>query len=140
MISQRYLDEAIKQMSEYVYTLAGPFERKFSHSSMNSDNISRAATILNQATNDLVVSTHAGNTQNLGKISTHFSRAFGDFIDHGINMINYQQEEEKRSRLIISLKNVHTSSNQLLERAKSISVEPVNIENDTKHQLANAAR
>ena len=66
--------------------------------------------------------------------------AFGDFIDHGINMINHQQQEEKRSRLIISLKNVHTSSNQLLERAKSISVEPANIENDTKHQLANAAR
>ena len=64
MISQRYLDEAIKQMSEYVYTLAGPFERKLLHSSMNSDNISRAANILNQATNDLVISTHAGNTQN----------------------------------------------------------------------------
>ncbi len=140
MPSQRYLDEALKQMSGYVYTLAGPFEHKFPFPSMNSDDINRAAANLNQATNDLVLSTHAGSTQDLAKTSARFSRAFGDFIDNGIDFINHQPEEEKRSRLIISLKNVHTSSNQLLERAKSVSLEPTTNENDPKHQLANAAR
>ncbi|CAF4681847.1 unnamed protein product [Rotaria sp. Silwood1] len=138
--SQRYLNEAIKQMSEYVYTLAGPFDRKLPLSSINSDDINRSAAILNQATHDLVISTHTGGTQDLAKTSIHFSRAFGDFIDNGIDFIKHQQEDEKRSRLIISLKNVHTSSNQLLERAKSMSVEPSINENDIKHQLANAAR
>ncbi|CAF1003447.1 unnamed protein product [Rotaria sordida] len=141
IISQRYFNEAIKQMSEYVYTLAGPYDRKLSLTSINSDDISRSAAILNQATHDLVISTHTGVTQDLAKTSIYFSRAFGDFIDNGIDFVNHQQEDEKRSRLIISLKNVHTSSNQLLERAKSISMEPITInENDIKHQLANAAR
>jgi hypothetical protein len=140
MPSQRYLNEAIKQMSEYVYTLAGPFERKLPFPSINSDDINRAAVNLNQATNDLVLSTHSGVTQDLEKTSVRFSRAFGDFIDNGIDFINHQQEDEKRSRLIISLKNVHTSSNQLLERAKSVSIEPITTENDPKNQLANAAR
>ncbi|CAF4787571.1 unnamed protein product, partial [Rotaria sp. Silwood2] len=121
--SQRYLNEAIKHMSEYVYTLAGPFDRKLPESSTTSDDISRSAAMLNQATHDLVISTHTG-----------------EFIDNGIDFINYQQEDEKRSRLIISLKNVHTSSNQLLEHAKSMSVEPTTNENDIKNQLANAAR
>jgi hypothetical protein len=127
-------------MSEYVYTLAGPFERKFPFPAINSEDINRAAANLNQATNDLVLSTHTGGTHDLAQTSVRFSRAFGDFIDNGIDFINHQQEDEKRSRLIISLKNVHTSSNQLLERAKSISMEPTTPENDPKHQLANAAR
>ncbi|CAF2832485.1 unnamed protein product [Rotaria sp. Silwood2] len=138
--SQRYLNEAIKHMSEYVYTLAGPFDRKLPESSTTSDDISRSAAMLNQATHDLVISTHTGGTQDLAKTSAHFSHAFGEFIDNGIDFINYQQEDEKRSRLIISLKNVHTSSNQLLEHAKSMSVEPTTNENDMKNQLANAAR
>jgi hypothetical protein len=140
MPSQRYLDEAIKQMSEYVYTLAGPFDRKTPLVSINSEDINRAAANLNQATNDLVVSTHTGGTQDLARTSVRFSQAFGDFIDNGIDFINHQQEDDKRSRLIVSLKNVHTSSNQFLERAKSVSIEPMAIENDTKNQLANAAR
>ncbi len=127
-------------MSEYVYTLAGPFERKVPLSSINSDDINRAAANLNQATNDLVLSTNPGGSQDLAKTSAKFSRAFGDFIDNGIGFVNHQDEEEKRSRLIISLKNVHRSSNQFLERAKSVSIEPTTIENDPKHQLANAAR
>jgi hypothetical protein len=127
-------------MSEYVYTLTGPFNRKVAHLSINSDDINRAAANLNQATNDLIVSTHPGSTQDLAKTSVRFSRAFGDFIDNGIDYVNHQEEEDKRSHLIISLKNVHTSSNQLLERAKSVSLEPMTIENDTKQQLANAAR
>ena len=140
MPSQRYLDEAIKQMSEYVYTLAGPFDRKTPLVSINSEDINRAAANLNQATNDLVVSTRTGGTKDLARTSARFSQAFGDFIDNGIDFINYQQEDDKRSRLIVSLKNVHTSSNQFLERAKSVSIEPMAIENDTKNQLANAAR
>lgn len=138
--SQRYLDEAIQQMTEYVYTLAGPFERKFPLSVLNAEDINRAAANLNQATNDLVLSTHSGGTQDLAKTSVRFSRAFGDFIDNGLGFVHHQEEDEKRSRLIISLKNVHQSSNQFLERAKSVSIEPTMAENDSKHQLANAAR
>ncbi|UJR21334.1 hypothetical protein I4U23_024428 [Adineta vaga] len=138
--SQRCLNEAIKQMTEYVYTLAGPFDRKSGPVSPNSDNINRAAANLNQATTDLVVSTHAGTTNDLAKTSARFSRAFGDFIDNGINYVSHQHEDDKRSRLIVSLKNVHTSSNQLLERAKSVSLEPITTEQDIKYQLANAAR
>ncbi|CAF1239126.1 unnamed protein product, partial [Adineta ricciae] len=124
MPSQRYLNEVIKQMSEYVYTLAGPFDRKTGPLSISSENIDRAAADLNQATTDLVVSTHKGVTNDLAKTSARFSRAFGDFIDNGIHYVNHQHEDDKRSRLIVSLKNVHTSSNQLLERAKSVSLEP----------------
>ncbi len=127
-------------MSEYVYTLAGPFERKLPLSSINSEDMNRAAANLNQATNDLVLSTHPGGAHDLAKTSVKFSRAFGDFIDNGIGYVNHQDEEEKRSRLIISLKNVHRSSNQFLERAKSVSIEPTTMENDPKHLLANAAR
>jgi hypothetical protein len=140
MPSQRYLNEAIKQMSEYVYALAGPLERKPPLPSVNSEDINRAAANLHQATNELVLSTHSGGAHDLAKTSVRFSRAFGDFIDNGIDFVNHQPEEEKRSRLIISLKNVHTSSNQFLERAKSVSIEPSTTENDPKHQLANAAR
>jgi len=139
MPSQHCLDEVIKQMSEYIYTLSGPFDRKQPLPSITSDGINRAAANLNQATTDLVVSTHTGGTNDLVNTSARFSRAFGDFIDNGIDFINHQQEDEKRSRLIISLKNVHSSSNQLLERAKSISFEPTTNENDMKYQLANAA-
>ncbi|CAF5128013.1 unnamed protein product, partial [Rotaria magnacalcarata] len=137
--SQRYLNEAIKQMSEYIYTLAGPFDRKLPLASIDSDEINRSAAMFNQATHDLVISTHTGGTQDLAQTSAHFSRAFGEFIGNGIDYVNHQQEDEKRSRLIISLKNVHTSSNQLLERAKSMSVEPITKENDIKYQLADAA-
>ena len=139
--SQRYLDEAIQQMSEYVYTLAGPFERKFPLSVLNTEDINRAAANLNQATNELILSTHSGGTHDLARTSVRFSRAFGDFIDNGLGFVHHQEEEDKRSRLIISLKNVNQSSNQLLERAKSASIEPtMTTENDSKHQLANAAR
>ncbi|CAF4426942.1 unnamed protein product, partial [Adineta steineri] len=67
MPSQRYFDEVIKQMCEYVYALAGPFDRKSSPLSLNSDSINRAAANLNQATTDLVVSTHTGGTNDLAK-------------------------------------------------------------------------
>lgn len=127
-------------MSEYVYTLAGPFERKFPLSVLSGEDISRAAANLNQAANDLILSTHSGGTDELAKTSVRFSRAFGDFIDNGLGFIHHQEEEDKRSRLIISLKNVHQSSNQFLERAKSVSIEPKMVENDSKHHLANAAR
>lgn len=138
--SQRYLNEAIKQMSEYIYTLAGPFDRKVALPSINSEDINRSAAALNQATQDLVISTHSGGTNDLAKTSAHFSRAFGNFMDNGMDYVHHQQEDEKRSRLLISLKNVHASSNQLLEHAKSMSVEPNTNDNDCKYQLANAAR
>jgi talin len=144
MPSQRYLDEAIKQMSEYIYTLAGPFDRTQLQSTTNFQDkqaeITRAAANLNQATTDLVLSTRIGTTQDLGKTSTRFTNAFGDFIDNGIQLANHQPEEEKRTRFITSLKNVHTSSNQFLEKVKSISIEPSPTTNETKQQLSNAAR
>ena len=143
MPSQRYLDEAIKHMSEYVYILAGPFEKNQSHSIGNLEDkqteITRAADSLNQATTDLVVSTRTGAAQELAKSSTRFTRAFGDFIDNGIELINHQSEDDRRARLIASLKNVHQLSNLLLERAKSVSIEPT-ITNEAKLELGNAAR
>jgi talin len=144
MPSQRYLDQAIKQMSEYIYTLAGPFERNQSQTTINFQDkqteITRAAANLNQATTDLVLSTRTGSIQDLGKTSTRFTRAFGDFIDNGIQLANHQQEEENRTRFITSLKNVHTSSNQFLEKIKTISIEPPPTTNETKQQLSYAAR
>lgn len=144
MPSQRYLDEAIKQMSEYVYILAGPFDNttkkhSTSHLEEKQTEMTRAAANLNQATTDFVVSTRGGTTHDLGKTSTRFTRAFGEFLDNGIEWIHHQNEDEKRTRLITSLKNVHSSSNQLLERAKSISMEPNNT-NEAKQEFANAAR
>jgi talin len=144
MPSQRYLDQAIKQMSEYIYILAGPFERNQSQTTINFQDkqteITRAAANLNQATTDLVLSTRTGSIQDLGKTSTRFTRAFGDFIDNGIQLANHQQEEENRTRFITSLKNVHTSSNQFLEKIKTISIEPPPTTNETKQQLSYAAR
>ena len=131
----------MKQMSEYVYTLAGPFDRKAVVASpMNSDRLNRAADQLNQAATDLVISTRPGGPDDLATTSVRFSQAFGDFIHNGLDFVHHQQEEEKRSHLLITLKNVHASSNQFLERAKSVSTEPLAIENDTKQQLATAAR
>ena len=145
MPSQRYLDEAIKQMSEYVYVLAGPFDRTAtSTSTINVQDkqaeITRAAADLNQATTDLVISTRTGTTQDLAKTSTRFTRAFGDFIDNGIQLANHQPEEDKRTRFITSLKNVHTSSNELLEKVKSVFIEPTPTSSETKQQLSNATR
>lgn len=144
MPSQRYLDDAIKQMSAYVYTLAGPFDAhsrtySSSHLEEKQTEISRAAANLNQATTDFVVSTRAGLTQDLGKSSTRFTRAVGDFLDHGIELIPHQKEEEKRTTLITSLKNVHQSSTGLLDRAKTVTLEPMQ-NNEAKQELANAAR
>ncbi len=145
MPSQRYLDEAIKQMSEYIYTLAGPFDKTKSHSTINVEDkqteVTRTAANLNQATTDLVLSTRTGSTKDLAKSSTCFTRAFGDFINNGIELANYQQEDTKRSHLITTLKNVHTSSNQLLEKAKTVALEPPTATaNEAKQQLAGAAR
>ncbi|CAF4070720.1 unnamed protein product [Rotaria sp. Silwood2] len=143
MPSQRYLDEAIKQMSEYVYTLAGPFDKNKYTTTINyeikQNEITNAAANLNQATNDLIISTRNNSIQDLGKTSVRFTRAFGDFINNGIELVNHQQDDDKRTRLITSLKNVHTSSNQLLEKAKIVSIEP-SIQNETNQQLSNAGR
>ena len=139
--SIKCFDQAMKQMSEYVYRLAGPFEQNRSISSLiNTENLNHAADQLNRATNDLVISTRQGEINNLARSSVRFSQAFGDFLDHGLDFIHRQDEEEKRSHLLISLKNVHTTSNQLLERAKSASAEPFQSENVQKKQLADAAR
>ncbi|CAF0901956.1 unnamed protein product [Adineta ricciae] len=146
MPSQRYLDEAIKQMSQYVYTLAGPFERITTPSTKvfedKQNEVNRAAANLNQATTDLVLSTRASSTQELGKTSTNFTRAFGDFINNGIELVKHQREDDKRANLITSLKTVHTSSNQLLEKAKTVSLDPqpTTATSEAKQQLANAAR
>ncbi|UJR28105.1 hypothetical protein I4U23_009360 [Adineta vaga] len=146
MPSQRYLDEAIKQMSEYVYILAGPFDRNTTTSTKiieeKQNDINRSAATLNQATTDIILSTHAGSTQDLAKTSTSFTRAFGEFMNNGIELVKHQQEDEKRTHLITSLKNVHSSTNQLLEKAKTVSLDPqpATITNETKQQLANAAR
>ncbi|CAF4072990.1 unnamed protein product, partial [Rotaria sp. Silwood2] len=143
MPSQRYLDEAIKQMSEYIYTLAGPFDKNKYTTTINyeikQNEITNAAANLNQATNDLIISTRNNSIQDLGKTSVRFTRAFGDFINNGIELVNHQQDDDKRTRLITSLKNVHTSSNQLLEKAKIVSIEP-SIQNETNQQLSNAGR
>ncbi|CAF0858226.1 unnamed protein product [Rotaria sordida] len=143
MPSQRYFDEAIKQMSEYIYTLAGPFDKNKYTTTINyeikQNEITNTAANLNQATNDLIISTRNGSIQDLGKTSTRFTRAFGDFINNGIELINHQQDDDKRTHLITSLKNVHTSSNQLLEKAKVISIEPI-ITNEINQQLSNAGR
>lgn len=143
MPSQRYLDEAIKQMSEYIYVLAGPFDKNKQHSTINVDTkqteLTNAAANLNQATTDLAISTRSGVTQDLVKTSSQFTRAFGDFIQNGIELANNQQEEDKRTRFITSLKNVHTTSNQFLEIAKTVALEPTTT-NETNQQLANASR
>ena len=144
MPSQRYLEEAIKQMSAYVYTLAGPFEsqtRTYTTTDLEEKQteISHAAASLNQATTDFLVSTRAGLTQDLGKSSTRFTRAVRDFLDHGIELVSQQKEEQKRTTLVTSLKNVHQSSHLLLERAKTVTLEPMN-NNEAKQELAQAAR
>ena len=138
---QRHFDDAMKKMSEYVFSLAGPFERKSSLSSTHSEKLNRAADQLNQATNDLVKTTgQTAATQDLVKNSTRFSQAFGDFIQNSLDYVHQQDEEEKRSHLIIRLKNVHVISNQFLEQAKSASVEPMFLEKNHKQHLADAAR
>ncbi|CAF3470464.1 unnamed protein product [Rotaria socialis] len=145
MPSQRYLDDAIKQVSEYVYILGGPFDKNKVQTTINletkQNEITNTAANLNQATTDLVISTRSGLTQDLAKTTTRFTRTFGEFINSGVELANHQPEDEKRTNFIISLKNVHASSNQLLEKAKSISVEPrATITSENNQQLTNAAR
>lgn len=144
MPSQRYLDEAIKQMSAYIYTLAGPFDgTDKAHSSHNFEEkqseISSTAANLNQATTDFVVSTRAGTTHDIGKASTRFTKSLGQFLDTGVQIVHHQTDEQHRNKLLSSLKNVHTSSNQLFERAKTITIEP-QVNNEIKQELTNAAR
>ncbi|CAF4735686.1 unnamed protein product [Rotaria sp. Silwood1] len=143
MPSQRYFDDAIKQISEYTYILTGPFDKNKYTTTINyelkQNEITNSAINLNQATNDLIISTRNGTIQDLNKTSKRFTNSFGDFINNGIELINHQQDDDKRIRLITSLKNVHTSSNQLLEKAKIISIEPT-ITNEINQQLSNAAR
>jgi len=144
MPSQRYLDEAIKQMSEYVYVLAGPFDSNAPRSTINiqekQTEITRAAANLNQATTDLILSTRTGLTKDLAKNSTRFTRAFGDLMDNGVHIANQQSEETKRTHFITTLKNVHTTSNAFLEKMKTVSLEPQPISNESKQQLTNVAR
>ncbi|CAF0840452.1 unnamed protein product [Didymodactylos carnosus] len=139
MPSQRYIDDALKQMSEYVYALAGPYNRKPSRTYDDvQTHISRAAADLNNATTELVVSARSG-TNALQQITQRFSRAFSEFIDNGIDLAGHQ-EDEKRSKVISSLKQVHTSSSALLERAKSASIDTTTTSTSTKNQLTTAAK
>jgi talin len=144
MPSQRYLNDAIQQMSAYIYKLAGPFEksaqtRSTSQLDEQQTEIKRAAAQLNQATTDFVVSTRAGIAHDLGKTSARFTRSFADFLDHGIELVRCQDDDHQRARLITSLKNVQLSSNRLFERAKTVTIE-LNQDNETKQELADAAR
>lgn len=140
--SHRHFDDAMKKMSEYVFSLAGPFDRQSSSSlsPMHSDKLNQAADQLNQATTDLVKITGQGTIQDLARNSARFSQAFGDFLHNSLDYVHHQKEEEKRSQLIITLKNVHATSNQFLEQAKSVSVEPTLLEKNNKQHLAEAAR
>ncbi|CAF0836753.1 unnamed protein product, partial [Didymodactylos carnosus] len=139
MPSQRYIDDALKQISEYVYTLAGPYSRKPSRTFDDvQTHINHAAADLNNATTELVVSARSGTTA-LQTTTQRFSHAFGEFIDNGIDLAGCQ-EDEKRSKVISSLKQVHTSSSELLERAKSASIDITTTATSTRNPLTLAAK
>ena len=146
MPSQRYLNEAIQQISEYIYILNGPFDKNQYSTTINIEDkqtkMTNAAANLNQAIIDLIISTRTSTAQDLAKTSTYFTQAFGDFIHNGIDLINYQQNDDKRTHIITLLKNIHTLSNQFLEKVKFISIEPIIsiTTNTTNQQLSNLAR
>nr|XP_037279500.1 talin-2-like isoform X2 [Rhipicephalus microplus] len=100
-------------------------------------NLNAAAAELNEATSHMVQSSR-GNAAQLASSVRHFGTAFGSLLGCGMEMAGQTQDQEVRSQMVVSLKNVSMVSSKLLVAAKSVAADPS--APNAKNQLAVAAR
>ncbi|XP_050033509.1 talin-2 isoform X1 [Dermacentor andersoni] len=135
---QKDVDDVIRTITESSQALNA---REFPTSSRSygelQANLNEAAAGLNEATGHVVQSSR-GNPAQLASSVRHFGTAFGSLLGCGMEMAGQTQDQEVRSQMVVSLKNVSMVSSKLLVAAKSVAADPS--APNAKNQLAAAAR
>ena len=98
--------------------------------------LTNAADKLSEATTNVVQS--APRPEQLATSSKQFGQVLGDVMECSMDMAAQTTVESVRSEMIITMKNVTTSSSTLLSSAKTVAADP-NAPH-AKNNLANAAR
>lgn len=98
--------------------------------------LTNAADKLNEATTNVVQS--APQPEKLATSSKEFGQVLGDVMECSMDMAAQTKVESVRSEMIITMKNVTTSSSTLLSSAKTVAADP-NAPH-AKNNLASAAR
>ncbi|KAL3194755.1 hypothetical protein MRX96_016066 [Rhipicephalus microplus] len=71
-----------------------------------------------------MVQSSRGNAAQLASSVRHFGTAFGSLLGCGMEMAGQTQDQEVRSQMVVSLKNVSMVSSKLLVAAKSVAADP----------------
>ena len=134
---QKDVDESIRIITDSSQLLSS-HEFPISHRSYNElqNNLSNAATKLNEATSE-VVDGSRGPTL-LAGASKNFSNAFNALFNCGIEIVGQTKDSDVRSHMLSNLKTLSMSSSKLLVSAKTVAADP-NAPN-VRSQLASAAR
>ncbi|KAH6931665.1 hypothetical protein HPB50_026529 [Hyalomma asiaticum] len=135
---QKDVDDVIRTITESSQALNA---REFPSSNRSygelQTNLNEAAAELNEATGHVVQSSR-GNPAQLASSVRHFGTAFGSLLGCGMEMAGQTQDQEVRSQMVVSMKNVSMVSSKLLVAAKSVAADPS--APNAKNQLAVAAR
>jgi talin len=95
---------------------------------------------LNQAATDIVgaAAGSGSSPHQVAQSSSHFGRAYEDFVDSGLEMAGVTKDTETRTSIVSSLRSVSMTSSKLLITTKSYMADP-NAPN-SKNLLTQAAR
>ena len=132
------VDEAMKQLNLISQRLtSGNFpstERSYQEIQIDLNN---RAIVLNKAATDIVSSSQKA-PQDVAGASSRFSKAYGDFMDTGMEMGSVSRETETKTQIVGGLRSVSMTSSKLLISTKSFMTDP-NAPN-AKNLLTQAAR
>ena len=109
-------------------------ERSFQEVQVQLNN---KAVDLNQATGN-VVEASRGTPKQVAASTNRFSRAYEDFMDHGMEMAGATKNEDTKSQIVSGLKSVSMVSSKLLMATKSLLADPD--APNARNQLTQAAR
>lgn len=135
---QKDVDDIIKSISESNQRLdSGDFPHTGRSYSELQSNLTNSAANLNEAATDVVVACKGPPSQ-LASSSKRFGAHYNDLMGCGMEMAGQTREDEFRSQMIVTLKNVSVASSKLLVSAKSVAADPA--APNARNQLAAAAR
>ena len=92
---------------------------------------------LNQATSD-VLEASRGSPKQVAASTNRFSRAYEDFMDHGMEMAGHSKDDDTKTQIVSGLKSVSMVSSKLLMATKSLLADPE--APNARNQLTQAAR
>ncbi|GAB6032133.1 hypothetical protein CHUAL_010792 [Chamberlinius hualienensis] len=135
---QKDVDDIIKSIADSNQRLdSGEFPYSGRTYSELQSNLTNSAANLNEAATDVVVSCKGPPSQ-LASSSKRFGAHYNDLMGCGMEMAGQTREDEFRSQMIVTLKNVSVASSKLLVSAKSVAADPS--APNARNQLAAAAR